>query len=79
MTYDNTDRGVLFRNDRKETEAQPDYTGKLNIAGQEHYLSAWLKQSKKGEKFMSLNIGKPVEAAKPAPREAAPFRDDIPF
>lgn len=81
MSYDNTNRGILFRNDRKDTEQHPDYTGKLNIEGQEHYLSAWLREGKKG-KFLSLSIGKPVESAprdRAAPRAAAPFRDEIPF
>lgn len=73
--YDNTNKGVLFRNERKETEKHPDMTGKLNIAGVEHYLSAWTKVGKNGSKFLSLSIGKAVEGAAPA-KSAAPFSDD---
>ena len=71
--YDNTNKGVLFRNERKESEKHPDMTGKVNIAGVEHYLSAWTKVGKSG-KFLSLSLGKPVEGA--APKSAAPFSDD---
>ena len=54
--FDDTNRGVLFRNDRKDGESSPDYTGQINVAGDEHRLSAWLKTSKKGVKFLSLSV-----------------------
>ena len=59
--YDNTNRGVLFGNKRKETDNHPDYTGSIDIAGVEHWLSGWKKVSSKGETYLSLSIGKPKE------------------
>ena len=53
--YDNTNRGVLFKNDRKDSEKHPDYKGNVNVNGVEFWLSAWIKESAKG-KFMSLSI-----------------------
>ncbi len=53
--FDNTNRGVLFKNSRKTTDKHPDYTGSINVGGKEFYLDAWIKESKKGEKFMSLS------------------------
>lgn len=53
--YDNTDRGVLFKNDRKESDNHPDYKGSINVGGVEFWLSAWIKQGQKG-KYMSLSV-----------------------
>lgn len=82
--YDNTDRGVLFKNDRKEQDNHPDYKGSINVGGTELWLSAWIKEGQKG-KFMSLSV-KPKEEAAPAkpqpkrqPAMADVPHDDIPF
>jgi len=57
MSYDNTNRGVLFRNYEKENDRQPDYSGKINVDGREMRLAGWIKQSKDGSKsFLSLAV-----------------------
>jgi uncharacterized protein (DUF736 family) len=61
MEYDNRDRGALFKNNDKTEESQPDYRGNINVDGTEYWLSAWLKTSKAGMKYMSLSI-KPKNA-----------------
>ena len=81
--YDNTTSGVLFKNDRKESEKHPDYTGKINVNGEEFWLSAWIKSGQRG-KFMSLSVKrKDPDAAKPAKVAAGiadPYEDSsIPF
>ena len=63
--YSNENRGVLFKNDRKEVDNHPDYKGSINVDGQEFWLSAWIKEGQKG-KFMSLSI-KPKEQRAPEP------------
>jgi len=52
--------GSLFKNDRKTTENHPDYTGSIMVNNRECYLSAWVKEGKKG-KFFSVSIGKVKE------------------
>jgi hypothetical protein len=86
--FDNTNRGVLFKNEDKQSDRHADYRGNINVGGQEFWLDAWLKTSKAGKKFMSLSI-KPKMAqehrgapANPPAREAhepPPFDDDVPF
>lgn len=56
MTYDNTNRGVLFKNDDKRDDKAPDYTGSLNVDGAEFFLDAWIKEAKTGRKFMSVRV-----------------------
>jgi uncharacterized protein (DUF736 family) len=84
MEYDNTNRGVLFRNDKKETEKHPDFTGSMDVGGVDHYLSAWVRESKQGKKFFSISIKPKNDVAVPAIQKAKQaveenFEDDIPF
>jgi hypothetical protein len=72
--FDDTNRGVLFRDDKKAKPEDRDYSGSINIGGTEYWLSGWIKTSKKGSKFLSLSV-KPK-----APAEAKLELDDaIPF
>lgn len=75
--------GVLFKNDRKETDSHPDYKGSwTNEQGQEMWLNCWLNESKNGQKYMKLSAS-PKEAyvAPAAPVAPASFEpsDEIPF
>ena len=63
MAYDNTNRGALFRNDKREADTDADYNGSVNIAGTEYWLNGWLKTSKAGDKYISLSV-RPKETAK---------------
>jgi hypothetical protein len=55
MAYDNTNRGVLFRNSDKKSDKHPDYSGSINVDGVEMKLAGWIKEGKKG-KFLSLAV-----------------------
>ena len=56
MQYDNSNRGVLFKNDRKEKDTHPDYKGSYTDGnGAEFWLSAWIKKDKNGNSFMSFS------------------------
>ena len=82
MSYDNTNRGALFKNTRKDSDKGPDYKGNLDVGGTEYWVAAWIKESKAGAKYMSLAITQ--KDAEPAPKKkpAGKFDDmenDIPF
>ena len=46
MDYDNTNRGAIFRNEKKSTEKHPDMNGSINIEGKEYWISGWSNVSK---------------------------------
>lgn len=87
--YDNTNSGILAKNERKEKDAHPDLSGSINVDGKEYWLSAWRKTGKSGKldgkTFFSLSV-KPKEergqrnAPASAPSQQNDFADDdIPF
>lgn len=81
--YDDTNRGALFKNERKEQETHADYNGTINVGGQEFWLNAWLKESKSGKKFFSLSVKAKEGGSTRAPAQqaqAAPISlEDVPF
>lgn len=66
MNYDNTNSGALFKNDKQGNEKRPDYTGSINVNGQDFWLSAWVKKSQAGKSFMSLAVKEKEAQQQPA-------------
>jgi hypothetical protein len=77
QTRDNS--GVLFANDKKETDKHPHYKGNITVDGKDYWLSAWVKEGKSG-KFMGLAVS-PKEEYQPkqAPKKASIADEDLPF
>lgn len=75
--------GILFKNDRKDKPSHPDYTGNATVDGVDYWLSAWIKDGRKG-KFMSLAF-KPKEQRRemdrrePAAQSGYSTDDEIPW
>lgn len=87
MAYEQKDNsGSLWRNDRKEKDTHPDYSGSVRVDGHDMWISAWLKESN-GKKFFSLAFKrKDGTAERPAPQEATKptsfardLDDEVPF
>lgn len=90
MAYDNTNTGILTRNDKGGNEARPDYRGSINVDGVEYWLSAWIKEGRDGtklagQKYMSLSVQPkevrqdyvvPEPAPAPAPRRQSQAEQD---
>ena len=79
MQYDNTNSGVLFRNEKKQTEKHPDFTGSINSEGREFFLSAWVNESKDGKKYFKLSLTPKDEQKQPAPKQDRFDDQSIPF
>ena len=50
------DYGSLWKNDRKEKDTQPDYTGKINIGGSVMRLGAWKNTTDGGKTYLSIKL-----------------------
>ena len=88
-TYDNTNRFVLFVNDRREKDTHPHWKGEGNHKGEDVWISAWEKESKSGKRMITgsftpknaqQNYGNKPAYTPPASNEApADLDDDLPF
>lgn len=76
--YDNKNSGVLFKNDRKKTPNQPDYTGSAEANHQEFWISAWVREGKKG-KYLSLAFTPKESKSNVDEPSEEPTEDLIPF
>jgi hypothetical protein len=87
--YDNTNRGSVWRNEKKDKDTHPDFTGSLNVAGVEYWVSAWKRKDGASAKAPALSFSvKPKDdqqaAAQASLKRAgiqnnADINDDIPF
>jgi len=84
--YDNTNSFALFKNN-KTKETQPDYTGRITLEGnKEKRLSAWLRQDKNGNSYMSGQMSESYDASAASATESngpvetiTDMKDDVPF
>lgn len=76
MSYENKlNSGAIFKNDHKQSEKQPDYTGTINVDGKEKQIGLWVKEGKKG-KFFSVAISEPFKKEE---KTFVETKDDLPF
>lgn len=85
MSYDNTNRGSIWKNDKKSKETDPDYTGSINIEGVDYWLNGWRKSEDAAEKapVLKFTVRKKGEVKKPSSGKAgnsiADLDSDIPW
>lgn len=87
QTYDNNNRGSIWKNEKKETENHPDFTGSAIINGVDMWVSAWKRKEGAKDKSPALSFtfkpkddaqSKPTNKSEPA-KSFDDFEDDIPF
>lgn len=82
MAYDNTNSGIMYRNENRKTDKHPEFTGSINVGGVDYWLSGWVNEGKpggklEGKKYFSIKIN-PKEQSAGGPRPAPTnFRDDF--
>jgi uncharacterized protein (DUF736 family) len=78
--YDNTNTFVLFQNDKKGNPKAPDYTGTVNVNGEDFEAAGWKKVSTKdGKTFMSGRLELKKANRGGGGRPSNQHDDDIPF
>jgi len=71
-----TNTGAIFKNDKKTSQNQPDYRGKVNVNGKEMEIALWVKTSSAGNTYFSASFSEPYVAPQTQPVVA---NDDLPF
>ena len=83
--FDNTNSGSLHKNDRKTQSNHPDYRGDAAPVcvhcgvKQDFWLSAWIKTTRGGKKWMSIAFQAKDEPKQEENNGSTDFDDDIPF
>ncbi len=93
MSYDNTNRGQIWRNEKKQDDKHPDFTGSLNIDGVEYWVNAWKRKEGANPRSPALSFSVRRKddqqhgqsrgqsygdmKGKSKPRGAGPFSDDM--
>jgi hypothetical protein len=63
MAYDNTNSGMMARNENRKTDKHPEFSGSINVEGTDYWLSAWVNEGKpggkmEGKKYFSIKINR---------------------
>lgn len=54
--HSNENRGAIWRNEKREKDTHPDFTGSLNVDGREYWVSAWKRKEGAGAKSPALSF-----------------------
>ncbi len=71
-----TNTGAIFKNDKKTSQNQPDYRGKVNVNGKEMEIALWVRTSSAGNSYFSASFSEPYVAPQTQPVVS---NDDLPF
>jgi len=71
--------GSMFVNTKKEKDTHPDRNGTALVGGVEYYVSGWIKETKSGDKWLSLAFKPKEQALSKLPSFSKDDEDQIPF
>jgi hypothetical protein len=86
MSYDNTNRGQIWGNDKKEKDTHPDFKGSVNVEGVEYWVSGWKRKPDAHPKAPALSFSlqkketanEALNSAPPQQQSAPPAAPEIP-
>jgi hypothetical protein len=71
--------GSMFVNTKKEKETQPDRIGNALVGVVDYFVSGWIKETKSGDKWLSLAFKPKEQALSKPPSSIKDDEDGIPF
>ena len=84
--YDNTNKGAIWKNEKKQKDTDFDFTGSVNVEGKEFLIGAWRKAPGAKDNAPALKFsltpktgGGYVKNSDPTPPPAPVTNEDIPF
>lgn len=86
MSYDNRNKGSIWKNDDKQKDTHPDFKGSLNVDGVEYWVSAWKRKPGANPAAPALTFSIQLKEqrqrqaqSRPVQSQADDFGDEIPF
>ena len=80
--FSNTNRGSIWKNEKKLTDTHPDFTGALNVEGVEYWVSAWKRKPDASPNAPALSFSIKLKEPRQVvqqPAASADLDDLIPF
>lgn len=82
--YDNSNRGSIWKNEDRKSDAHPQFKGSAEVGGVEYWVSGWLRKPDANPKAPAMSFSftpKEVQNTAPAPAASNDFDTDesIPF
>ena len=81
MSYDSSNRGALWKNDKREKDTHPQLKGQAEVDGVEYWVSGWTSNEGGKKPVVSLSFKRKdaQTAPRPEPPQTKDFDDDIPW
>lgn len=85
--FDESNRGAIWKNEKKETDKHPDFTGSINVDGHDYWLNGWRRPPDASAKAPAMKFtvrrkdGKPQQQEQPRTQQQkrAEIDDEIPY
>jgi len=85
--YDNQNRGAIWKNENRQSDKHPHFSGSINIDGKDYWLSGWKRADDASDRapLVSFSVRPKDDNPSQSYQQSAPqkaqddFEDDIPF